>query len=418
MNPVRIVINEIAEGFKRSKWLPLVTAYVVLSSVIGPGIHFQLLHLPFIAIGLLLAFIKGVRIELASFLLLLYLPVNVVITQPDSVFNSWVRLALFAFVFVFASPLLKGWYISRFRRKILMGVLFLCVLLGLGSFICYFLGINYMYNQADGSLISDYLNVSGGFGGLLIQSIALGMICGLGVLYLLYRSFEQQNKDKKWFYLAIIVLAITILLSASRSALLSVCIGLLVMLYQSKRKNGGFIKVLIGIVLLGMLTYPLWENYTMGLKTKRANDTELGEYGSRTRKWTARMEEFKSSPVYGIGFASVDKRLDVVGIGGVVEPGSSWLGILSMTGILGLLLVIAILIKPFLFLRSHPTPYNTLLSGLMVFICTHMISEGYIFAGGSSLCFIAWLIFGCCNDARYEVPEEIDMIDFTDAEEQ
>lgn len=258
-----------------------------------------------------------------------------------------------------------------------------------------------MGNMTTGEALTDYQNTAGGFGGLLIHSISLGMVSGLGMLYLLYRALMQQKNKRKWYYIAIVLLALTTLLSASRTALLSAITGMLVMLYQSNRKKGKFLQVMIVILFVGMLTYPLWEDFMAGIESKNSTQSELGAYGSRTEKWTARMIEFGSSPIVGIGYASVDSRLDDVGVGGVIEPGSSWLAILSMTGIIGFILVIMILIKPFQYLRTHPTPYNSLLLGLMVYICTHMISEGYIFAGGSALCFMAWLIFGCCNDARY-----------------
>ena len=163
----------------------------------------------------------------------------------------------------------------------------------------------------------------------------------------------------------------------------------------------------MGLFIVGLLTFPLWENFTAGLQKKNENNIELGMYGSRTDKWKARMTEFSSNPIIGIGYASVDSNLDDVGVGGAVEPGSSWLAILSMTGIIGLLLLVAIIRKPFIYLKAHPSPYNSLLLGLFVYVCVHMISEGYIFAGGSSLCFIAWLIFGCCSDATYQDSDSI-----------
>ena len=401
MSPIRIAINELVDGFRQSKWLPLITAYAALTGIIGPGIHIPLIHLPLIAIGVILALRKGLQFNGIAVLLLLYLPLNLAITQPDIVFRPWQRLALFSIVFASTSPMLYGHSIGLLRKKILMGTLLICVLLGFGSLICYFIGINYMPNQWDGSAMLDFRGRFGYFGGLLIQSIILGMVCGLGILYLFYRSMGQEKRDRKWYYLAMVILALTILISASRSALLSVLAGMLVMLYKSAKTKGRFMRVLIGILLIGILTYPLWEKYTIGIEDKSEVGAELGAYGSRTEKWTTRIIEFSEHPLFGIGFASVDKRYDVVGVNGVVEPGSSWLCILSMTGIVGFILFIIILIKPIQFLRSNPTPYNVLLLGLLAFFCIHMLFEGYIFAGGSSLCFMAWLVIGCCNDARY-----------------
>lgn len=401
MSPIKIFTSEIKDGFRNTKWLPLLTAYAILSSVIGPGPHYPLIHFAFMALGLLMAFNGKLEIEPFAFLLLLYLPINVYITHPAPVFNSWMRLALFVAVFVLTSPLVKNKTFSLYRQKVLKGILIICVLLGIGSFFCYFLGINYMRNGFNGDVILDYQNSGGGFGGLLVQSISLGMVSGMAMLYLFYRALLRQRKERKWYYMLIAILALTILISASRSALLSAFLGGLMMLYQSNKKNGKFIQVLMGILLVGMLTFPLWENFMTNLEVKSAANKELGAYGSRTEKWTARMTEFSSSPLIGIGFASVDTRLDDIGIGGTVEPGSSWLCILSMTGIIGFILFVIILIKPFQYLKSHPSPYNALLIGLLVYISSHMISEGYIFAGGGSGCFLAWLIFGCCNDARY-----------------
>lgn len=404
MSPIKSVIHEIGEDLRQSLWIPLLTVYAVLSSIIGPGVHISLFHIPFIVIGLFLVLKSSLKIEITALLLILYLPLNIILTQPDAVFNSWQRLALFSVVFLLTSPILKGYFISIYRKKLLFGMLVLCVLLGIGSFVCYFLGINYMGNQFDGSAINDYQGSAGGFGGLLNQSIALGFISGIGIMYMLYHALFCTQKDRKWYYLAIILLLITILISASRAALISTLAGGIILLYQfSNKKKGLFIKALMGCVLAVLLTYPIWSLFTTGLETKNESYAELGAFGSRSQKWAARIIEFTSSPIFGIGYASVDNNFDEVGMGGVVEPGSSWLAILSMTGIIGFILFIAILRKPFQYLKSHPTPYNALLMGLLAFICTHMISEGYIFAGGSSLCFIAWLIFGCCNDARYTV---------------
>lgn len=403
MSPIKLLKQEVVDGYKQSKWMPLLTAYAVLSIIIGPGIHLPMFHLPFIAIGLFLSLKNGSKSEMASILFLFYLPLNIIVTQPDTVFQSWSRLALFSVVYLFLSPILSGNYIGDYRRKILIGLLLICVLLGVGSFVCYFLGINYMVNQYDGSAITDFSS-AGGFGGLIMQSISLGFVSGLGMLFLLYRALLQDQSCRKWYYFAIVILAVTVLISSSRTALMSALAGGLIMVYQNNKKNGRFVKIIMGILLTGMLTYPIWEGFAAGLQAKNSSNEDLGAYGSRTEKWTARIDEFESSPLFGVGFAAQDPNGNDYfdRTRGTVEPGSSWLCILSMTGIVGFILFINVIRKPYLYLKKHPTPYNSFLLGLMIFICTHMISEGYIYAGGSSLCFIAWLIFGCCNDARYQ----------------
>lgn len=401
--------KEVVYAFNESKWLPLATAIAVLSSQIGPFPHVSYVHVPLIFLCLCLNLGRHWTLEKASATFLFYLPLNIVIANPAPVFQSWTRMAFFLIVFALVSPLFKSEYLASIRRGILIGILLITTIVSFGSFFCYFIGVNYMTNQASGGAIENFQGSAGGFGGLAIQSIALGLFCGVSILYLFYRSLMQKENIRLVYWAIMAILAATMLFSASRSALLSTMAGFLSMLYQSQKESGTFIKTLFSMIVVAMLTFPLWEGAAEGLINKQeANNKIEGKYGSRSGKWEARIAEFSSSPIFGVGFAAqdpdgedyYDKKT------GTVEPGSSWLCILSMTGIIGLLLVIGILLYPFFFLRDNPTPYNTLLFGLFIFFCMGFIAEGYIFAGGSSLCFIAWLVFGCASDVREEYFED------------
>ena len=407
MNIIDTIKTELLEAYYESKWLPLITAYAILSIIIGPGLHYPMMHLPFILIILAKSCFQHFKLNTPALIFLLYIPLNILLTQPAAVFRSWQRLALFAVVFLFASPILESEYLGLYRRKILIGILTICAVLGIGSFVCYFLNINYMSNQFDGSVIN-YYQTAGGFGGLVTQSISLGFVSGLGLLYLLYRSLQQETGDRKWYYVGMAVLFATVLISSSRAALISTLMGGLMMIYQTNRNNGKFFMTIMSILVVGMLTLPLWEGLTQGLQAKNKGNVELGKYGSRTVKWEARISEFESSPLIGVGFAAqdphgkdyYDRRT------GTVEPGSSWLAMLSMLGIVGFAIFTYILYKPYQYLSTNQSPYNALMLGLLTFICMHMIAEGYILAGGSSLCCMAWLIIACCHDATYIEWEE------------
>lgn len=404
-----VLKNEVVYAFNESKWLPLATAIAVLSSQIGPFPHIPYVHVPLILLCLCLNLGRHWTIEKASATFLFYLPLNIVIADPAPVFQSWTRMAFFMIVFTLVSPLFKSEYLATIRRGVLFGILLIATIISLGSFFCYFLGINFMTNQATGGAIDDFQGSAGGFGGLAIQSIALGLFSGVSILYLFYRSLKQEKEKRIIYWIIMSLLAATLLFSASRSALMSTMAGFLAMLYQSKKENGSFIKTLFSMIVVAMLTFPLWESAAEGIINKQESNKKIeGKYGSRSGKWEARIAEFSSSPVFGVGFSaqdpngkdSYDKKT------GTIEPGSSWLCILSMTGVIGLILIIGILISPFLYLRDNPDPYNILLFGLFVFFSLAFIAEGYIFAGGSSLCFLAWLVFGCSSDAREEYFEE------------
>lgn len=406
MSPIKIIKREIIEGLNESKWFPLVLALSVLYSLIGPlvyTIYVPYLHVPFVIAGILIMLKKGsISLNKAGMLFIIYIPLSILVDSPDPVFKSWIRYIMFCLIFLIAGPFVSGSYIANVRKRILHGILFIATVVSILSFPCYFLGINYMTSQADGSMLTEYMGAAGAgtFGGLAIQSIVLGMFCGISILYLLYRAMSQPKGERLWYWVAICILFMTILFSASRSALIASVAGCLVFIYQISKRNGGFIKILLSITFIGMLTFPLWEGATAGIigKTERDGGSVMN---SREEKWGYRIAEFQSSPITGIGFASVDPQGgDDYDMNGTIEPGNSWLAVLSMTGLVGLLLLLGMLAGPYKYLRLKSTPYNALLLSLFVFFCLHFMAEGYVFAAASTLCFTAWLVFGCAYDAK------------------
>lgn len=415
---IGVLWDEIVESIVASKWLPLVTVIAVMSSKIGPIPTIPYIHVPFILWCLFLNLGRHWSIEKISACFLFYLPLNIIITDPAPVFQSWNRVSFFALVFLLVSPLFVSDYLQKIRRGMLRAVLFVSSIVGLGSFVCYFIGINYMKNQATGTEISDFEGSAGGFGGLTVQSIALGLYSGLSLLYFFYRSIKCHEKKKFVFWGLMGVLFLTVLISASRSAILATGAGFLVMLYQKQKENGSFIKTLLALIVGAMLTFPLWEGAAEGLIKKQDNNNQLeGKYGSRSKKWEARMEEISNSPVFGVGFSAIDPNGNDTynKVTGTIEPGSSWFAILSMTGVIGFLLFTFLVFQPLLFLKSNPSPYNTLLLGMLSFLLVHMITEGYIYAGGNASCFVAWLIIGCAFD-RMNSREDDDEVEEEETE--
>jgi hypothetical protein len=123
--------------------------------------------------------------------------------------------------------------------------------------------------------------------------------------------------------------------------------------------------------------------------------SDLGERGIL---WERRLSEFISSPLYGIGFAN-DSSLSQNELyieEGKVEPGSSWLLVLSMLGILGLMPFVSIFGSSLYFifksnLQPKLLPY---LGSILIFFGIHMVGEGYVFAAGSGIIIYFWLILG------------------------
>ena len=114
---------------------------------------------------------------------------------------------------------------------------------------------------------------------------------------------------------------------------------------------------------------------------------------SRDELWGQRLEEFESSPLWGIGFAAhgigTEKKV------GRNESGGGWISILSQIGIVGFILIGTIISKA---LTSKKTleKNRSMIPVYMTFLffCMHSIFEGYMFQGGWYLCLIFWLCVG------------------------
>jgi hypothetical protein len=155
------------------------------------------------------------------------------------------------------------------------------------------------------------------------------------------------------------------------------------------------------LLSIGLLfsSFPLWSDKTENLLNKiEYSENQNDLTASRSMIWLARFEEFKSSPIIGVGFASIGKN-DLTNVDketGKIEPGSSWLAILSMTGLLGFISFLSLLPINDLFKRSK-TQNEKLLLSMVFFFFIHMLAEGYIYSAGSGLFFLFWLVLGVLN---------------------
>lgn len=331
--------------------------------------------------------------------------ISIVVSDPPAIFRSWERLGLLIIVMGATSSLFRSPTGTVLTFKLLQVTLWLFVGVGISSFACYLLGINYMQMWAVGK---DSFAIAGGFGGITQQSMILGPLSAFGAIFLtcklLYGHFQKISRSLLWIGVALC--CISTLLSASRSALLCLLLGLVMVLYfRYKNISGKFFKNIVLVIAVLLLSYPLYSDFAQGVITKQqANEASGGTFSSRDVKWTNRIAEFEKSPLCGIGFASISLDTEEGGMTnrtGVVEPGSSWLAVLSMTGILGAipiaLLLIGTLFRLFKKIRIQ-ADYNFVVLFILLFVSiVHQFFEGYALAGGSYLCFFFWLLLGAAD---------------------
>lgn len=328
-------------------------------------------------------------------MLLAYIPLEILITSPDSMFSPWLRYFLFAIIIISCTSLCASRKLVLMRARIFEITCLCCAILGVGSFFAYFLGINYMrvYNFSDVTIV-------GLFGGLTQHSMLLGPVAGVGTLYLADIALKRKNRIL-WALTAFCF--ICVLLSASRSAVLSTIAGILVLIRLRVNNIGKFFKYIVAIFIVFASTMPLWQNSISGLVEKQNKNVTSGStFNSREDKWEQRIVEFKSSPIFGYGFASVDsanKDNSIEAGGKSIETGSSWLSVLSMTGVVGFFIIMRIYVRSFSL--AYQWRKESLLLSVLILLSVNMFTEGYIFFGGSFLAFLFWITIGVCSDRKY-----------------
>lgn len=329
-------------------------------------------------------------------ILLIYIPINLLITDPPNLFKPWFRYGLFVLMSVCITSLLQSSKNRKFRLDVFKATMWLCVILGTTSFACYFLGINFMKIDSSHHIALQ----AGSFSGLINHSMMMGPIAGCGAIFMGNKSYLT----KKRLYLILCLTCVgAVFLSASRSAVISTIVGIFFMLKKVAKSSNIFLRIITYVILIATLTFPLWQNVTNFVVEKQINNMQAGSsFSSREDKWTNRIEEFKSSPILGIGYVSVNINTDDVNLQyGTIEPGSSWLAVLSMTGIIGTVIILAIVFNSFKAIYNKQADLLPTITGIMCLLLTHMTAEGYIFSANSYLFFLLWLTLACARDFRF-----------------
>lgn len=345
---------------------------------------------------------QGIRLNLLIVAFYVASALSIIVGHPSPVFKSWERLALFIVLTGAVFPLFGSVQINALRINVLKATMFLFVCIGTISFFCYILGVNYMQIWAKGDAA---MRIAGAFGGITQHSMILGPLSAFGAIYLSTKLIFGYYQKPLYFVLWGVVglCIISTLVSASRGALFCAILGIFIAVFIKYRNMLHiFISRIVMIVVALIVCYPLYSKYAAGIIAKQEANEQLGStFSSRDEKWTNRVHEFENSPLCGIGFASISLDTEEgskIRSDGVVEPGSTWLAVFSMTGIIGALpiylLVFGTIYKLFKRAKEYSSFTPTVLLSLLTANVAHQFAEGYALAGGSYLCFFFWLLLG------------------------
>lgn len=365
------------------------------------------LYYAILIIALILTFFQATIKRLSASMSFIYIccMLSILLNDIPAAYLPWFRFALFVIVTVIASPFIQSAFYDKFRINLFKYIHNLLILIIVFSI---------------PAIVLNERSPSGMFTGFTNHSMLLAPISAVSLITLIY--YLYLNKFNRILILILIAFSfVALLLAASRISLVGFVLAMVFFFYRKNRHNmREFAKTGISILAIFILTYPLWNGYMEGIEKKNeaAINAETGKANlasSREIMWAQRIKEFKSSPFVGIGFCYAPYAIGTDELSGKVqyvetdtgniEPGSSWLGVLSMTGLLGFLGIISIWISSFRMcfqMEKKDNLYAIYLSSMMVFWCVHMIAEGEIFSAGGFLCFMVWLGVGTVQ-AAYNV---------------
>jgi len=338
---------------------------------------------------------KPVKVNFLVFLFIIAAITSLLVNDVPPLFSANERLLIFVLISSVAGPLLNSPNIFLFRNQIFCVINRILILLSALSFVTYLLGIAFPWSG------------TGASSGFFNHSLMLGPLAAVSLLILVYIKIDFMKlrmdiKYKKYINLLILLVFLALLVSSSRSSILGFGAGLLFLIYKiNQNKFGKLISAIFKIVLIMLISSPIWFSYTEGIRQKMEySDSQGGLASSRNAHWDARLYEFNSSPLFGIGFATADIKSPLaIGINeqtGGLEPGSSWIAILAMTGVFGFVVIVLLFVYLFVFLwrDKNNLSKSGILGALLLFFGLHMGAEGYFLAAGSFLFFYIWLLLG------------------------
>lgn len=350
-----------------------------LSSITFLGVYFILI------LSFFLLFLRG---EKAEFFVpgILVLSVVALSCLLSPMRGQAIRKGIgWLFLFGLLGPLLSVPSFVKYRACAWSCCRFLVLASGVSSIAWYFLRL-------------PTIGTGGAFTGVMSHCMLAGPFCAMACLFAVIQAVRRNSY--KWGFLALLCVVPT-LAAGSRSALLSLTAGLFV-IFLTVKKLRILLILFFPLALYYFVTHP-------GKDIIVDDQTVLGEMTSKLRTkgmlntrealWQSRISEFKEFPFFGMGVGmgrgagSVEKKGKIN-----IEPGSSYLAILSMTGSVGALafviLFFALASRFFHYTPDIPFLERLEVLSILTLLAVHAAAEGWILAVGSILAVVFWLSVG------------------------
>lgn len=347
----------------------------------------------FILVLLLLLFSGKLNFIPTFFLYIFSIVLSLLLSDSPAFFRQDQRFLAFLLVLLAVGPIVSNPKLRLFRVSLFNYLNWGLAFVTIGSFLGYTVG----YFSIETGDVSGLI-------GLSRHSMSLSGFAGLTAIFFLnefYKHKDSKLKIKIFYILLIFISLIVTVLAGSRAALIASLLGCLLYVKKIYRYEIlKFFKILVFVIVLVSFSAPFWLPYTQILQNKmEASKMEGSLTSSRDGLWDDRINEFNAHPIFGSGFASIDTKITKNSIfnptTGTMEPGTSWLFLLSSVGFIGFVCfaIPFLLISISLYKSKSNILSNAYLFSLCGFYVVHLSAEGYIMAAGEFSFVLLWLTF-------------------------
>lgn len=299
------------------------------------------------------------------------------------------HILVFTVLIIVCTPFCTSKKVFLFERKLIKTILLTFPLVSMLCFYCYWRGINAFNPDA---AFGEELDVS--FSAIYPHPMWLAPVAALGNISLLWLIFHARKKVYKYLFLLFLLISFYVAtVAASRAAFFSSLICMVAFILYKMKNVKRFFLFATAIGTLVYFTAPLYYAHSTQMQNKFIIGKEY-KYGSRTMHFEEGFRHLQDSPFIGSGFATAWYANDKL-ILGRLESGSGWLSVLFQLGILGMIVMLAILMKikrVFRYVNEDGTLQLFVIC--MLFICLHSCFEGYLLTIGYYIGVVFWLLIG------------------------
>lgn len=341
---------------------------------------------------------------------------SVIVNPIPSYYNAPVRLCVFILLLLSFSNLVNSRKIALMRLHVYHLFSIASVILVVINYLLFVFGMGVAYQM------SRYVEM-----GIYTGSTAnneMGILGAMSILFIsvfLYKHFNLLNLWEKFALFGCLYCSISMMaLASSRMGLICTFISIVFAFYRMNRKKFSKLIVAVCIFVIGIffVSNYMSDKFTFMLE-KNEGQVDQIDINSREEMWQSRLDEFKESPFFGVGFAYMKYGWGqgmASGQSGRIESGSGWLSVLSQTGVLGGICLLIIVLPCFIFLlKTKSESYaNAWYSGMCMMFVLQPITEAYITTIGALLGCLFWLNYSVIDSFRIGLlkDEDLDLLRF------